>query len=560
MTTINTTPIPPRDKRLWWRDSVTYQIYIRSFADANGDGKGDVAGIISRLPYLKKLGVDAIWITPWYPSPQKDHGYDVADFMDIEPDYGTLSDAKKLIEQSHKLGMRLLVDIVPNHCSDQHKWFQEALAAKPGSKERDRFIFRDGKGENGDTPPNNWQAVFGGSAWHRITEADGKAGQWYLHLFAVEQPDFNWQNQEVKDYFEKVLKFWLDLGVDGFRIDVAHGMIKADGLPDVPSDPKLLEGKPMPFWDQDGVHEIYKEWRKILDSYPNERMAVAEAWVHPATRIARYLRPGELMNSFNFEFLGSKWNVAEIKNNINKSIEAIGAVGAPSSWVFNNHDVVRSVDRFDLGLGLSGGTTLERHGDVNKFNLERGRKRARAGALLMFALPGGAYIYQGEELTLPEAREIPEDRLSDPRWKMSNYTDRGRDGCRVPLPWRSNTAGAFGFSDNAKLTPNDSWLPQSSNWGDFSVEAQDSDPNSSLNLYRKALEIRKSLSGLGDGPMSWVDAPDHVVAFSRPGDFYCYLNLGADFKLPQAAKVLVSSSPIENGVLPTDTAVWFTLN
>jgi alpha-glucosidase len=228
--------------------------------------------------------------------------------------------------------------------------------------------------------------------------------------------------------------------------------------------------------------------------------------------------------------------------------------------VFNNHDVVRSVDRFDLGLGLSGGTTLERHGDVNKFNLERGRKRARAGALLMLALPGGAYIYQGEELTLPEAREIPEDRLSDPRWKMSNYTDRGRDGCRVPLPWRSNNAGAFGFSDNAKLTPKDSWLPQSSNWGDFSVEAQDSDPNSSLNLYRKALEIRKSLSGLGDGPMSWVDAPDHVVAFSRPGDFYCYLNLGADFKLPQAAKVLVSSSPIENGVLPTDTAVWFTLN
>jgi alpha-glucosidase len=507
MTTINTTPIPPRDKRLWWRDSVTYQIYIRSFADANGDGKGDVAGIISRLPYLKKLGVDAIWITPWYPSPQKDHGYDVADFMDIEPDYGTLSDAKKLIEQSHKLGMRLLVDIVPNHCSDQHKWFQEALAAKPGSKERDRFIFRDGKGENGDTPPNNWQAVFGGSAWHRITESDGKAGQWYLHLFAVEQPDFNWQNQEVKDYFEKVLKFWLDLGVDGFRIDVAHGMIKADGLPDVPSDPKLLEGKPMPFWDQDGVHEIYKEWRKILDSYPNDRMAVAEAWVHPATRIARYLRPGELMNSFNFEFLGSKWDVAEIKNNINKSIEAIGAVGAPSSWVFNNHDVVRSVDRFDLGLGLSGGTTLERHGDVNKFNLERGRKRARAGALLMLALPGGAYIYQGEELTLPEAREIPEDRLSDPRWKMSNYTDRGRDGCRVPLPWRSNNAGAFGFSDNAKLTPKDSWLPQSSNWGDFSVEAQDSDPNSSLNLYRKALEIRKSLSGLGDGPMNFRKQP-----------------------------------------------------
>jgi alpha-glucosidase len=560
MTTINNAPLPPRDKRLWWRDSVTYQIYIRSFADANGDGKGDVAGIISRLPYLKKLGVDAIWITPWYPSPQKDHGYDVADFMDIEPDYGNLSDAKKLIEETHKLGMRLLVDIVPNHCSDQHKWFQEALAAKPGSKERNRFIFKDGKGENGDTPPNNWQAVFGGSAWQRVTESDGKAGQWYLHLFAVEQPDFNWQNQEVKDYFEKVLRFWLDLGVDGFRIDVAHGMIKAEGLPDVPSDPKLLEGKPMPFWDQDGVHKIYKEWRKILDSYPNDRMAVAEAWVHPATRIARYLRPGELMNSFNFEFLGSKWDVNEFKNNINKSIEAIGAVGAPSSWVFNNHDVVRSVDRFDLGLGLSGGTTLERQGDVNKFNLKRGQRRARAGALLMLALPGGAYIYQGEELTLPEAREIPEDRLTDPRWKMSDYKDRGRDGCRVPLPWRSNSAGAFGFSDNQKLTPNDSWLPQAGNWGDFSVEVQDSDPNSSLNLYRKALEIRKSLSGLGDGPMSWVDAPESVVAFSRPGNFYCYLNLGADVKLPAGANVLVSSAPIVDLILPTDTAVWFTLN
>jgi alpha-glucosidase len=560
VTTINSTSIPPRDKRLWWRDSVTYQIYIRSFADANGDGKGDVAGIISRLPYLKKLGVDAIWITPWYPSPQKDHGYDVADFMDIEPDYGTLSDAKKLIAETHKLGMRLLVDIVPNHCSDQHKWFKAASSAKPGSKARDRFIFKDGKGENGDTPPNNWQAVFGGSAWQRVTEADGSAGQWYLHLFAVEQPDFNWQNQEVKEYFEKVLRFWLDLGVDGFRIDVAHGMIKAEGLPDVPSDPKLLEGKPMPFWDQDGVHEIYKEWRKILDSYPNDRMAVAEAWVYPATRIARYLRPGELMNSFNFEFLGSKWDVVEIKNNINKSIEAIGAVGAPSSWVFNNHDVVRSVDRFDLGLGLSGGTTLERQGDAGKFNLKRGQRRARAGALLMLALPGGAYIYQGEELTLPEAREIPEDRLTDPRWKMSDYKDRGRDGCRVPLPWRENSAGAFGFSDNQKLTPNDSWLPQASDWGDFSVEVQDNDPNSSLNLYRKALEIRKTLSGLGDGPMSWVDAPDQLVAFSRPGNFYCYLNLGADFKLPQAATVLVSSSPIENGILPTDTAVWFILN
>ncbi len=548
-----------RSNREWWRDSVTYQIYIRSFADGNGDGKGDIPGIISKLPYLQKLGIDAIWITPWYPSPQKDHGYDVSDYMQIEPDYGTLADAKELITQTHNLGMRILVDIVPNHCSDQHIWFQEALKAVPGSAARDRFIFRDGKGDNGELPPNNWQAVFGGSAWERITESDGRLGQWYLHLFAAEQPDFNWQNKEVKSYFEKVLRFWLDLGVDGFRIDVAHGMIKAEGLPDVPTDPKLLDGKPMPFWDQDGVHEIYKEWRKILDSYPNDRMAVAEAWVFPSSRIARYLRPGELMNSFNFEFFGSKWEAKELKELIQRSIDSLKEVDAPSSWVFNNHDVVRSVDRFDLGLGLSGGTTLERQGDPSKLNLARGRKRARAGALLMLALPGGAYIYQGEELALPEARDIPEDRLTDPRWAMSGFTDRGRDGCRVPLPWKTNLAGAFGFSENSKLNPVDAWLPQSKNWGEFSVESQDDDETSPLNLYRNALKIRKSHPGLGDGTITWLEVNNDVVAFSRPGGFVCYLNLGDAITLPENAKVLVSSQPLPGNTIPTDTAVWFEL-
>jgi len=549
-----------KSKREWWRDSVTYQIYIRSFADGNGDGKGDIPGIISRLPYLHKLGIDAIWITPWYPSPQKDHGYDVADYVDIEPDYGTLADAKQLITETHKLGMRILVDIVPNHCSDQHIWFQEALKAKPGSAARDRFIFRDGKGKEGELPPNNWQAVFGGPAWERVVEADGKLGQWYLHLFAVEQPDFNWKNPEVKSYFEKVLRFWLDLGVDGFRIDVAHGMIKAEGLPDVPTDPALLDGKPMPFWDQDGVHEIYKEWRKILDSYPNDRMAVAEAWVFPSSRIARYLRPGELMNSFNFEFFGSKWDAKELKELIQRSIDSLKEVDAPLSWVLNNHDVVRSVDRFDLGLGLSGGTTLERQGDVKKLNLERGRKRAVAGALLMLALPGGAYIYQGEELAVPEARDIPEDRLTDPRWAMSGFTDRGRDGCRVPLPWKKSSAGAFGFSDNSKLTPNDAWLPQSNNWGNFSVESQEHDESSPLNLYRQALKIRKLHPGLGDGSINWLEVNENVVAFSRPGGFVCYVNLGEAIELPKNARVLLSSQRLVNNLIPTDTAVWFELN
>ncbi len=550
--------LPSRSARQWWRDAVTYQIYIRSFADSNGDGKGDVEGIRTRLPYLKSLGIDAIWITPWYPSPQNDHGYDVADYMDIEPDYGNLDDAKRLIKEAHDLGIRIIVDIVPNHSSDQHPWFQEALAAGPGSAARDRYIFRDGKGENGELPPNNWNAVFGGPAWHRITEKDGKPGQWFLHLFATEQPDFNWENKEVRGYFEEVLKFWLDLGVDGFRIDVAHGMIKAEGLPDTPEkdSPEMLAAVAMPFWDQDGVHEIYRSWRKIFDSYPGDRMAVAEAWVSPASRIARYLRHDELANSFNFDFLTSPWDVKVLKERIDGSLAAIKEVGAPASWVFNNHDVVRSVDRFALGLTPgTGETTLDRQGDPAKLDLNLGIKRARAGALLMLALPGGAYIYQGEELALPEVRDIPENRLTDPRWRMSNFTDRGRDGCRVPLPWKSDQAGAFGFSANSSVTPTDAWLPQSNWWGSFSVEAQEKNSDSTLHLYRKALAIRASEEGLGDGPMTWMEMGENVLAFGRPGNFLCIVNFGEEILLPMG-EVLLSSGPLNNERLPKDTAVW----
>jgi alpha-glucosidase len=555
--------LPPRTERLWWRDAVTYQIYIRSFADSDGDGKGDVEGIRTRLPYLKALGIDAIWITPWYPSPQIDHGYDVANYLDIEPDYGTLKDAERLIKETHDAGIRILLDIVPNHSSDKHEWFQAALRAAPGSTERDRYLFRDGKGTNGQLPPNNWEAVFGGPAWQRIIESDGTPGQWYLHLFAVEQPDFNWENAEVRSYFADVLKFWLDRGVDGFRIDVAHGMVKASGLPDVLAvDPheKMLGTDTRPYWDQDGVHEIYRQWRKILDLYPGDRMAVAEAWVSPPSRLALYLRPDELANSFNFDFLGSPWEPTMLKKMINRSIEALADVGAPSSWVFNNHDVVRSVDRFDLGL-VAGKThtTLERQGDASKLDLQRGTLRARAGALLMLALPGGAYVYQGEELALPEARDIPEDRLTDPRWAMSNHTDRGRDGCRVPLPWKADPAGAFGFSSDPALTPTQAWLPQSHTWGLYAVDIQADDPLSTLTMYRDALKLRHAESGLGDGPMSWIETGESLLAFSRPGDFACYVNFGAPIALPQNSKVLLSSGPIDGGEIPTDTAVWLRL-
>jgi alpha-glucosidase len=551
-----------RKERPWWRDAVTYQIYIRSFADSNGDGIGDVEGIRSRLPYLKQLGVDAIWITPWYPSPQNDHGYDVSDYMDIEPQYGTLADAERLIKETHEHGIRFIVDIVPNHTSDQHKWFQAALKAAPGSPERDRYMFRDGKGPNGDLPPNNWEAVFGGCAWERVIEADGKPGQWYLHLFAIEQPDLNWENPEVCSHLEDVLKFWLDRGVDGFRIDVAHGMIKYPGLPDIPevnTTSEMLAPHERPFWDQEGVHEIYRSWRKILDSYPGDRMAVAEAWVSPASRIARYVRADELQNSFNFEMLTTLWKADEIKAKIDNSMAALLEVGAPPSWVFNNHDVVRSVDRLDLGLTNNGESTFTRQGDPAKFNIARGTLRAKSATLMSLALPGGTYLYQGEELGLPEVRDIPEDRLTDPRWKMSGYKDRGRDGCRVPLPWKSEPTGGFGFSTNEVLELDQSWLPMSPWMGNFSPELQDGVAGSTLTMYREALALRKLEEGLGDGPMSWIEAEADVVAFSRAGNFACYINFGAAIEIPAGAKVLISSGPLEGNSIPTDTAVWLRL-
>ena len=550
-----------RALRPWWRDAVTYQIYPRSFADSNGDGIGDIEGIRSRLPYLKKLGIDAIWISPWYPSPQHDHGYDVSDYMDIEPDYGTLLDADLLISQAHDLGIKLIIDVVPNHTSNEHKWFKQALASKPGSPERNRYIFRDGKGVNGELPPNNWKAVFGGCAWERVIEADGTAGQWYLHLFAIEQPDLNWENPEVTSHLEDVLKFWLDRGVDGFRIDVAHGMFKEAGLPDVRTDPEttMLGTEHKPFWAQEGVHDIYRSWRAIFDSYPGDRMAVAEAWVSPASRIARYVRHDELQNSFNFEMLTTLWQADQIRAKIDNSIEALAEVGAPTSWVFNNHDVVRSLDRLDLGLTNHGDTTFSRQGDPSKLNIARGTLRARSAALMMLALPGGAYLYQGEELAVPEVRDIPEDRLTDPRWKMSGYTDRGRDGCRVPIPWTSNPVGAFGFSSDDSLRPNQAWLPQSDWWGKYSVDSQDGVDGSTLSMYRQALAIRKQEMGLGDGPMEWIQAGQEIVAFKRPGDFACYINFGPAFELPSKSTILIASALISGQTLPTDTAVWVRL-
>jgi alpha-glucosidase len=547
---------PTRRDGPWWRSAVVYQVYIRSFADANGDGVGDIAGLRSRLNYIADLGVDAIWVNPWYRSPMKDAGYDVSDLRDIDPQFGTLADAKALIADTHELGLRVLLDLVPNHLSDEHAWFQQALAAAPGSEERARFIFRDGRGAHGDQPPNDWTSGFGGSAWTRVTERDGRPGQWYLHLFAPGQPDLDWTNPQVRDEFDDAIRFWFDLGVDGFRIDVAHGLAKAAGLPDIgtlvwpPVGPEPVDH---PHWDRPEVHEIYRRWRALADSYEEPRVFVAEAWVHNPERLARYVRPDELHTAFNFDFLLTPWEPDALRASIVAAISAHEAVGAAPTWVLSNHDTVREVSRYARPQDVR---PLRRLNDVLGLPADNalGVRRARAAALLMLALPGGAYVYQGEELGLPEVEALPDDALRDPAWEQSGRTNRGRDGCRVPLPW-SGVRPPFGFSPEGAASP--PWLPQPDGWRALTVERQAEDRGSMLDLYHRALAIRRTHDALGDGSLEWIDAPAGVLSFARDPGFVCVVNLAAEHvALPEGAVLLASGPLADDGRLPPDTAVW----
>ncbi|WP_030166657.1 glycoside hydrolase family 13 protein [Spirillospora albida] len=517
----------------WWRDAVIYQVYVRSFADSGGDGVGDLPGVRSRLPYLRRLGVDALWLTPFYVSPMADFGYDVADHRDVDPLFGTLDDARDLIADAHAHGLRIIVDVVPNHTSDRHPWFRDALAAGPGSPERGRYVFRDGRGPDGSRPPNDWESVFGGPAWTR-----GPDGQWYLHLFAPEQPDLNWDDAEVHAEFLDVLRFWLDLGVDGFRVDVAHGMKKAPGLPDVghAGQVEMLGTAVLSYFDQDAVHEIHREWRRLLDTYPGERIGVAEAWAPSPERLAAYTRPDELHQAFNFHYLTAPWDAAALREVIEESIRTADIVGAAPTWVLSNHDVKRHVTRYGGG--------------------EKGLRRARAAALLTLALPGSAYVYQGEELGLPEVLDLPEEFLHDPQRLRGN--DAGRDGCRVPLPW-SGEAPPFGFGSGDA-----SWLPIPDAWRALTVEAQEADPGSMLELYRAALRIRRGHPALGDGTLRWTPGPDGTMIFVRESGaaaVVCAVNLGdRPVRLPLSGTPLLASGPVrvDGGAveLPADTALW----
>jgi alpha-glucosidase len=561
----------------WWRSAVIYQVYPRSFADSDGDGLGDLPGIRQRLPALRELGVDAVWLSPFFTSPQNDAGYDVADYRDVDPRFGTLADFDALLSTAHSLGLKVIVDLVPNHTSDRHVWFQEALAAPEGSPERARYLFRDGKGPGGDLPPNNWDSVFGGPAWARVTREDGTPGQWYLHLFDKSQPDLDWENPWVREQFHDILRFWLDRGVDGFRVDVAHGLIKEAGLPDYTAPPEAgsMGGgatahddaeahadagakdaagadhhagrQSPPYWAQPGVHEIYREWRKVLDEYEGDRVLVAEAWVDPPEKLADWVRPDEMHQAFNFAYLETPWRAADIRHVVDASLEAFGGVGAPSTWVLSNHDVVRHASRLALRGDNPQGSGIGPD-SPEKPNRVLGLRRARAATLLMLALPGSAYLYQGEELGLPEAIDLPDSARQDPTWERTGHERYGRDGCRVPIPWEPD-APAYGFNTTGR-----SWLPQPGDWSGYARSAQEGEAGSTLELYKAALALRGEHS-LALGSVEWLTGyPEHVVAF-RNGNVTVVANIGSSIvALPEGA-VAISSEAVTTE-LPGDTTVW----
>jgi alpha-glucosidase len=511
----------------WWERAVFYEIYVRSFADGDGDGIGDLQGVRDRLPYLAELGVDALWLTPFYRSPMADGGYDVADPFAVDPLFGDLATFDALVHEAHALDLKVTIDVVPNHTSDRHRDFEAALYDRPGSPARERYMFRPGNADGG--PPNNWRSVFGGAAWTR----ELRHGEWYLHLFAPEQPDLNWRNPAVGDEYERILRFWLDRGVDGFRIDVAHGLVKDAALRDNPGTERegaFGVGAEERFaYDQPEVHDIYRRWRGILDSYDSDRVATGEVWLRDAEALARYVRPDELDLAFNFRYLSAAWNADAIRATIDTEFEVLPA-GTPATWVLSNHDVVRHRTRFG---------SLE---------------RARAATLLMLALPGVCYLYTGEELGLPEA-DVPVAAIQDPQWFRSGGTHPSRDGARVPIPW-SGDRPPYGFSPEGVAT----WLPQPGDWAGLTAAAQDGRPESTLELYRSALALRRSDPALAGDDFRWLPSPEGVLRLERTAGaarLECWVNVTSDPVLLPAGDVLVRSSPApEGGGLAPDGGVW----
>ena len=537
----------------WWRQAAIYQIYPRSFKDSNGDGIGDLKGITSQVDYLASLNLDAVWLSPFYPSALADGGYDVDDYRDVDPKLGTLADFDEMLDKLHAAGIRVFVDIVPNHSSNRHKWFQEAIKSAPGSAARNRYIFRDGKGVNGELPPTNWISHFAPSAWSHESTQGGTGNQWYCHLFAPEQPDFNWDNSEVEKDFLTTLKFWADRGVDGFRIDVAHMMKKdlSEPLKDVPEPQTLDSRRPGNeiLFDREEVHEVFKSWRQLFNQYNPPRVAVAEAWAKPEN-IYKYASPDELGQAFNFDLLLANFSAADYREIVTRNVETAKKYGSSSTWVFSNHDQVRPATRYGLPIGADLLTFKNSNGKSQAIDEVRGLNAALAAQMFALALPGCTYIYQGEELGLAEVLDIPESEIQDPQFLRNNKVDKGRDGCRVPLPW-TRTGSSYGFGSNGAHLPQPQWF------GEKSVEAQSGIAGSALEIFRQALTLRKTL--IADEDMTWHETGDgDVLHFSRPNGWHCLTNFGTKcFDMSAIhGNHLLSSAPLVDGQLPPAATLW----
>ncbi|WP_454301674.1 alpha-amylase family glycosyl hydrolase [Salana multivorans] len=467
----------------WWRDAVFYQVYPRSFADADGDGEGDLAGLERRLGAIAALGVDALWLTPFYPSPMVDGGYDVADYTDVDPRYGDLAAFDRLLAAAHAAGLRVTIDLVPNHCSSEHEWFRAAVGAAPGSSERARFLVRDGRGPNGSEPPTNWGSVFSGASWTQLPD-----GQWYYHLFDPTQPDFNWDNPDVPEEFERILRFWLDRGVDGFRIDVSDALVKDFAAGDThDGNPVIPKGADSP------LHEHYRRFRRVMDTYDGDRMAVLETGA-PAEDVALLVRRDEMHLAFDLALTKARWSADALRHAVEEGLAVSRLSGAPPTWVIENHDLPRAVTRYGADVELAGEYVPETEHERPVVDVARGTRRARAAAVLLLALPGAVYLYQGQELGLPEVEDLPDEARQDPVFHRSGGASRGRDGCRVPLPWEGETA-PYGFGP-AGSSP---WLPQPEIFAELTRERQERDPESMLALYRELLAVRRAHAVLREG-------------------------------------------------------------
>ena len=523
-----------------WSRGATFQLYLRSFADGDGDGVGDLKGALARLSYIKDLGVDAVWVSPWFVSPMADGGYDVADYCDINPMFGTLHDADVFIEECHRLGIKVMIDIVPNHCSKDHPWFQAALAAAVGSPERERFYFRDGRGENGEEPPTDWVSVFGGRAWTRVANGDGTPGQWYLHLFDSAQPDLNWSNPVVRDSFDQIFRFWFDRGVDGFRLDAVPAIGKDPDFQDAgceQSSQFAPETSPQTrYWDAGDVHQIVKLWRRIADSYEPGKYLIGEINVNTTEALLRYIRPGELHSVFAMNLAKAPWSAAEFRSRIAGNLDYTANGEAWPTWVLSSHDEVRSVTRFA-------------HRGDGSFDAALGTRRARAALLVTLALPGSVCLYQGEELGLPQVTDLPRELLEDPIVARTGNPDRGRDGCRVAMPWDSSSP-SFGFSSGRPR------LPQPSNWGELCVESQEADVSSTLHFTRNALRIRRDHILHQPDECVWVELGVDVLSFDR-GAIRCIVNFGdQSFALPRDSHILLASDELRDDLLAPGAGVW----